>query len=148
MAHGDCPDEYPAGEPTRSADYGYTGQQPPTPWYQRPAALIGLGMLTAAVLALLVYAVVKFTSTDNTGPTTATTTTSTTESVAPAPVTTTVAPAPTTETVTETTTSTTTATPTTTTASPSVTTITETTTKRLWPTLPTFAPPTLYEPGQ
>jgi hypothetical protein len=35
---------------------------------------------------------------------------------------------------------------TTTSISTSVTTVTETTTKRLWPTIPTFAPPTLYQP--
>lgn len=181
MARQDNPDNYSENEPTQYADYGGSGGQayseytnagpghypapvpPPTPWFQRPAALVGLGVLTAAVLALLVYAMVKFTTSGDTKPAgTATTTTSSaapepttegaTQSAGPAPSTTTVAPPPTT--VTTTVTPTTTEAPSTTTetvppsTTTSVTTVTETTTKPFWPTLPfpTRPSPTLLEP--
>lgn len=187
------PGNYPDSEPTQYADYGGTsgeayseygaqgypdpvgfGGHPtpaPSPWFQRPAALVGLGVLTAVVLAFLVYAVVKFTGagtsdgpagTPNTVPPATTTTAGTTEQPnteqppAPAPTPTgqttaepspTAAPAPpptTTPTTAETPTPNPTPSPTVTT---SVTTVTETTTKRLFPTLPTrLVPPTLYEP--
>lgn len=181
-------DDYPDSDPTQYAGYrdpaagqayseygnqaygeptGYN-QYPPavpatTPWYQRPAALVGLGVLTAAVLALLVYAIVRFTTSGDSAPTGSTTTSATTSTTtadtttsAPPTTTQTAAPAPTTVTTTVTTatappTTTTTVAPTTTenpvtTTPPSVTTITETTTKPFWPTLPTLRPPTLYEP--
>ena len=38
----------------------YASPQPSRAWYQRPAALVGLGVLTAAMLALLIYAIVDF----------------------------------------------------------------------------------------
>lgn len=195
----DDPNNYSDSEPTQYAgygeyrgsesggeaysEYGTQGYQPPTgygqypvpqpphtPWFQRPAALVGLGVLTAALLALLVYAVVTFTNSGNTKPAgTATSSSATTpssaapapapesstQSVAPEPSTTTIAPPPTTVTTTVTPTTTeaptTTETPTpstTTSVTTSVTTVTETTTKPLWPTLPfpTRPSPTLYDP--
>lgn len=78
---GDYPqDDYPASDPTQYANYGGTGGAayseygpptgypgtagpteryldpvpPPTPWFQRPAALIGLGVLSAAGGSILV----------------------------------------------------------------------------------------------
>ena len=52
--------------------YGQPGadnQAPePSTWHRRPAVLIGLGVLTAVVLAFLVYAVVKFVGVDTPGP--------------------------------------------------------------------------------
>ncbi|MGV1087551.1 MAG: hypothetical protein ACOYBX_06180 [Mycobacterium sp.] len=196
-------DDYSESDPTQYANYGGTGgeayseydspaystgptgygQTPPPPrrpWHQKPAVLVALGVLSAAILALLVFAVVKFVGSDSSTPAGTTSTSSvTTSSAAPAPATTespsepsttqsaAPAPAPTTQTVTvsPTETPTTTVAPTTTTTaapvttttvaptpstttsiSTSVTTVTETTTKRLWPTIPTFAPPTLYQP--
>ncbi|MCW1959512.1 MAG: hypothetical protein KIH64_013420, partial [Mycobacterium sp.] len=91
MARNGHPDDYPENNPTQYADYGGTGAEayseygpptgytsptapvtgtghypetplPPTPWHQRPAVLIGFGVLTAVVLTLLVFAVVKFTN--------------------------------------------------------------------------------------
>lgn len=199
---GDYPqDDYPSSDPTQYANYGGTGgsayseygpptgypggagpaeRNPdpvssPTPWFQRPAALIGLGVLTAAVLALLVFAVVRFTNagTSQSPAVTSSSITATTssapssESAAPSTATETAAPAPSstaapppppttvTTTVTPTTTTaepTTTQTPTpstTTSISTSVTTITETTTKPVLPTIPwpTLPSPTLFEPG-
>jgi hypothetical protein len=192
----DDPDNYPESDPTQYANYGATGGEayseyghptgyspspitgrypdavpPPTPWYQRPAALVGLGALTAAVLALLVYAVVRYT-TAGTSQSPAVTSSSvttpsapTSESAAPpattaqtagpSPSTTAAPPPPTT--VTTTVTPTTTVAPTTseaptpsttTSITTSVTTVTETTTKPLWPTLPlpTRPAPTVLEP--
>lgn len=78
------PDD-PNNEPTQMAGYGYggngnygeqgyyseyrepTGRQPewsappppPTPWYLRPVALVGLGVLTALLIALLVWGMVR-----------------------------------------------------------------------------------------
>ena len=187
----DDPGDYPENEPTQYANYGGTGGQayseygpptgyqpaptgyveyqapptpPPAPWHQRPAVLVGLGVLTAALLALLVYAVVAFTNSSNSpapagtsssvpatsdGPSTpsaAATSTAPqpvpTEQSTAQPSTSTAAPP---STVTITTTAPTTTTPTTTEAptpstttsvSTSVTTVTETTTKHLFPTLP------------
>ncbi|ORW14800.1 hypothetical protein AWC18_20555 [Mycolicibacter nonchromogenicus] len=54
------------GEPAYSEYREATGQQPqwtepppPTPWYLRPAALVGLGVLTALLIALLVWGMVR-----------------------------------------------------------------------------------------
>jgi len=183
----DDPNNYPDSEPTQYANYGGTGgeayseyqqpdygasggfpfqggqypaPEPPTPWYRRPAALVGLGVLTALALTLLVYAVVKFTTSNGTGPAgTSTTpptspgeTTSAQQTVAPAPggttQTVTVSPTPTSaeETTTEAPETTTTEEPSTstsTTVSTSVSTVTETvtTTRRVLPTLPIFPRP-------
>ena len=135
----DDPDNYSDSDPTQYANYGGTGGEaysefdqpvafgpptgyatgpgqypgePPTPWHRKPAALVGLGVLTAAVLALLVYAIVKFTGNDATSPAGTSTTSSTTSGVEPSAS---VAPAPgeTTQTVTES--------PTTTSAAPTTT---------------------------
>ena len=198
---GDYPqDDYPASDPTQYANYGGTGGEayseygpptgypsptgrtarypdpvpPPTPWFQRPAALIGLGVLSAAMLALLVYAVVTFTNagtsqspavtsssitaTTSSAPTSEAVppSSTTTQTAAPGPSSTAAPPPPTTvtTTVTPTTTAepTTTQTPTpstTTTISTSVTTVTETTTKPVLPTIPwpTLPSPTLFEPA-
>lgn len=193
MARNGSPDDspYSDGDPTQYANYGgtsgaayseyyepgpgpYPGQypapEPPDPWYRRPAALVGLGALTAVLLALLVYAVVKFAGGDSSGPAGTSTTTSapatatTSAQVAPAPgpATETVTQSPATTAMTTTAAATTTETPTTTTTtapptstststtvSTSVSTVTETvtTTQRVLPTLPT--PPTLFpRPGQ
>ena len=198
---GDYPQgDYPASDPTQYANYGGTGGEayseygpptgypsptgrtarypdpvpPPTPWFQRPAALIGLGVLSAAMLALLVFAVVKFTNagtsqspavtsssitaTTSSAPTSEAVppSSTTTQTAAPEPSSTAAPPPPTTvtTTVTPTTTAepTTTQTPTpstTTTISTSVTTVTETTTKPVLPTIPwpTLPSPTLFEPA-
>lgn len=123
--------------------YGQPDYRQPAPaastWHRKPAVLIGLGVLTAVVLAFLVYAVVKFVGVDTSGPalvpgtsaTSAVTTTgadtgantgaSTATSSAPST-------AGTTETVTETQTPTTSAAPTTTAPPTSSSTVTSTTT--------------------
>ena len=196
----DDPDNYSESDPTQYANYGGTGGEayseygpptgytapgvpvastgrypatppPPAPWHQRPAVLVGLGVLTAAVLALLVYAVVKFTTagtsespavtsssvapTSSTAPAPAPATESSSSAPEPSTATQTVAPAPPPTTVTTTVTPTTSAAPTTTEApSPStttsvttsVTTVTETTTKPLFPNWPRPTRPTLLEP--
>ena len=196
----DDPDNYSESDPTQYANYGGTGGEayseygpptgytapgapvastgrypatppPPAPWHQRPAVLVGLGVLTAAVLALLVYAVVKFTTagtsespavtsssvapTSSTAPAPAPATESSSAAPEPSTATQTVAPAPPPTTVTTTVTPTTSAAPTTTEApSPStttsvttsVTTVTETTTKPLFPNWPRPTRPTLLEP--
>ena len=111
----DEPGNYSEGDPTQYANYGGTGgeayseygteygtqpgYQPPTgygqvpppvaqaSWFQRPAALVGLGVLTAALLALLIYAIVRFTGAGPSGPTvtpaSSATTSSATTSAAP-----------------------------------------------------------------
>ncbi|OYN81278.1 hypothetical protein [Mycolicibacterium sphagni] len=154
----------------QQADYaaptGYGGYPPPepTPWYRKPAALVGFGVLTAIVLALLVYAVVKFTGSNGSGPAGTSTTSPTTSTSAgtsaatsapgapQAPVTQTVtesptatseAPATTTTTeapVTTTTTEPSTSTSTSTSVSTSVSTVTQTVTTRERPTLPNLFP--------
>ena len=120
----DDPNNYSDSDPTQYANYGSTGgeayseyqqsgygpptgygQAPPpepTPWHRKPAALVGLGVLTAIVLALLVYAVVKFTGNSGSSPA-GTSTTSSTSSSAEATSSESVAPGPggTTQTVTE-----------------------------------------------
>ncbi len=106
----DDPSEAPTGQYNYS-DYGQpqtdTGS---TPWYRKPAALIGLGALAAILIALVIYGIVELThggsstspSTSSATPsavtTTPPTTTSfptsetTTEPVAPAPTTTLTSP--------------------------------------------------------
>lgn len=99
------PPQDPNSEPTQRADLGYGGHYgepgyyseqreptehqplwseptPPTPWYLRPVALIGLGVLTAILLALLVWGMVGLVHKEPA--TTAPTTTSTTPTTAPA----------------------------------------------------------------
>lgn len=97
----DDPSEAPTGQ------YGY-GEQPgepgpgSTPWHRKPAALIGLGVLVAGLLALVILGIIELTREDggSTPSSTSTTTpapvtTSSTEPAAPAP-TTSVSTAPTT----------------------------------------------------
>ncbi|KAA1430946.1 hypothetical protein [Mycolicibacter arupensis] len=95
----------PNSEPTQRADLGYggdygepdyysehrepTGHQPlwsdppaPTPWYLRPVALVGLGVLTAILIALLVWGMVGLVHKEPA--TTAPTTTSAPSTTAPA----------------------------------------------------------------
>ncbi|HET9876152.1 MAG TPA: hypothetical protein VFQ37_10350 [Mycobacterium sp.] len=139
----------PNNEPTRFASYGgssgrgyagpedyYSGssgqppgppEPPPTPWYLKPAALIGWGALSAILIALLVWGMVQLISNDSgrtksttssTATTTSTTTTTSASPIAPA-VTTTDTTSPTT---TEPSTTTTTTEPPTTTTEPSTTT--------------------------
>ena len=168
---GDSPD-YPGVEPTQYANYGGTGAAaysesadnandptggydpylsdlPRRAWFHKPAVLISLGVLTAAMLALLIYAIVDFTTAEKSRPaiTTVTSTatpqpsvttespSTTTMTVQPPVITTTQPPAP----------STTIA------VNPSVTTVTETTVERRFPRLaPRLNPPMSYEapPGQ
>lgn len=119
--------------------YGQSGYGQPAPaastWHRKPAVLIGLGVLTAVVLAFLVYAVVKFVGVDTSGPalvpgTSATSAVTTTGAGTGANTATSSAPstAGTTETVTETQTPTTSAAPTTTAPPTSSSTVTSTTT--------------------
>lgn len=183
MSRNGSPDD-PNNDPTQYANYGGSSSQaysdyshdepgygsPTQPgqfapaastWHRQPAVLIGLGILTAVVLAFLVYAVVKFVGggsgpagishppvTSSATPPGATTTgANTVTSTAPST-------AGTTETITETQTPTTSATPTTTTAPPtssstvtstttsvttSTSTVTVTTSRAPW-TLPTLFP--------
>ncbi|MFN8090260.1 MAG: hypothetical protein U0R81_15045 [Mycobacterium sp.] len=118
--------------------YGQLGadtQAAASTWHRKPAVLIGLGVLTAVVLAFLVYAVVKFVGVDTSGPavtpgTSATSSVTTTGADTGGNTATSIAPstAGTTETVTETQTPTTSAAPTTTAPPTSSSTITSTTT--------------------
>ena len=160
----DDPDDYPGVEETQYANYGGTDstaysesyEHLPEPsqrraWYQTPVGLISLGVVTAAMLALLVYAVIDFTTAERSRPT-VTTVTSTTTATPQSPVTT-ESPAPRPSTTTETyqppvTTAAEPPTPRpTSTANPSVTTVTETTIERRFPRLPNrLNPPPLYEP--
>ncbi|WP_245906685.1 hypothetical protein [Mycolicibacterium palauense] len=149
--------EYGAGGYGYPSDYPQPGGEPPTPWYQKPAALVGLGAVGVVVVALIIYAIVSLAggSSDTTDTTTTTpTTTEAGEAPAPVPgetqtVTETAPGSPTTSEAAPTTTTeaptTTTTEPTTTTPSPSVSTstVTETVTQsptRTWPTLPTLFP--------
>lgn len=154
----------PAGYGPPTTGHGPYAAPIPPAWYQRPVALVGLGALTAALLALLIYAIVKFTSAESHTETPVSSTTS----AAPGPNATnappvkepdyTVAPVPSaneapTATVTETTvapapTTTQAPAPTSTTVAPTVTTVTETTTKHLFPfPLPTRPRPQEPVPG-
>lgn len=117
MARNDDENNYSESDPTQYANYGGAGGEayseydsaaystgptgygqaplpPRKPWHQKPAVLVALGVLSATILALLVFAVVKFVGSDSSKPTPAGTTatssaTSSAESAAP---TTTVAP--------------------------------------------------------
>lgn len=176
MAHDGLPGGPPSGsgdfgvEPTQYANYGgadaspyseaaaysesdnqhpvdhYTSPQPTRSWYQRPAALVGLGVLTAAMLALLIYAVVDFTTAEKPRQTvttvTATATTQAPTSESPTTESPTIeSPRPTASTVQPPRPSTTI------TAGPSVTTVTETTIERRFPRWPDrLNPPPLYQP--
>jgi hypothetical protein len=102
------PPDDPSEAPTGQYDYSDSGQPDAgsSPWYRKPAALIGLGALAAILIALVIYGIVEMTrggsstspSTSSTTPsavsTTPPTTTSypssepTTEPIAPAPTTT------------------------------------------------------------
>lgn len=163
-------DQPPTGYPPQPGYGGYPAPEPPAPtWHHRPAVLIGLGVLTAALLALLFYAIVNFTNAGSSGTPAVTSTSTTATSSAPVtseappppgPASQSEAPSRSSEapaTVTTTVTPTTTAAPTTseapspttvTSVTTSVTTVTETTTKPLWPTFPKPTPrsPTLMEP--
>ena len=158
----DDPDDYPGVEETQYANYGGTDstaysesyEHLPEPsqrraWYQTPVGLISLGVVTAAMLALLVYAVIDFTTAERSRPTVTTVTSTatpqspvTTESPTPRPSTTTETYQPPVTTAAE---------PPvprpTSTANPSGTTVTETTVERRFPRLPNrLNPPPLYEP--
>ncbi|MGA8547290.1 MAG: hypothetical protein WB785_18815 [Mycobacterium sp.] len=99
------PPDDPSEAPTGQYDYSDYGPAPgSTPWYRRRAALIGLGVLAAILIALMIYGIVELTRSDSstspsTSPTTSavTTTPSTTTSL-PSSQTTTepLVPAPTT----------------------------------------------------
>ena len=160
----DDPDDYPGVEETQYANYGGTDstaysesyEHLPEPsqrraWYQTPVGLISLGIVTAAMLALLVYAVIDFTTAERSRPT-VTTVTSTTTATPQSPVTTeSPTPRPSTTSETYQPPVTTAAEPPaprpTSTANPSVTTVTETTIERRFPRLPNrLNPPPLYEP--
>ncbi|BBZ25434.1 hypothetical protein [Mycolicibacter hiberniae] len=100
-----APDD-PHHEPTQMADYSGNGHYggysepaydsqyrqrdrstPPTPWYQRPVALVGLGALTAILITLLVWSMVRLVhrQSDPGAPATPTTTAPAGERSAPAP---------------------------------------------------------------
>ncbi|WP_099288215.1 oligopeptide transporter substrate-binding protein, partial [Mycobacterium persicum] len=111
MARYDPPD-YGADDPTVFGNYGYGdgpggyGQQPqptpPTPGWRKPLALVGWGVLIAALIALIVYGIIQLAHGRPTPASVTTTVTTTT------PPTTTTAPTTTTRTTTTTTTTTTT----------------------------------------
>jgi len=171
-------DDYPGVEPTQYANYGgteaaaysepadhashalggydpYLSDLPRRAWHHKPAVLIGLGVLTAAMLALLIYAIVDFTTAEKSRPGVTTVTSTATLG----PPTTTASPVTTTPNTSTTTMTvqppviTTTQEPvppppiTTTSVNPSVATVTETTIERRFPRLPNrLNPPTLYVP--
>lgn len=128
QAYSDYPHDEPGfGPPIHSSQ----AHPHPSTWHRQPAVLIGLGILTAVVLAFLVYAVVKFVGGDASGPAGISTTPATSSAATSgANTATTTAPstAGTTETVTETQAPTTSEAPTTTTAPPTSSTVTSTTT--------------------
>jgi len=65
QAYSDYPHDEPGyGSPTQPDQ----AQPQASTWHRQPAVLIGLGVLTAVVLAFLVYAVVKFVGGDASGP--------------------------------------------------------------------------------
>ncbi len=80
-------DQPPTGSYPPPTGHGQYPAAPAAPiWHQRPAVLIALGALTAALLALLIYAIVSFTNAGSTSTTPAVTSTSgaATTSAAPA----------------------------------------------------------------
>jgi hypothetical protein len=120
------------------SDYQQTGYEPqtgygdhpppePTPWYRKPVALVGLGVLTAVIMAFLVYAVVKFTGSGGSSPAGTTTTSPSTSTTAATSASVAPEPGGTTQTVTQSPTATTPTSeaPTTTTTESPVTTTTE-----------------------
>jgi hypothetical protein len=180
VAHDGSPDDspdgsedYPGVEPTQYANYGgteaaaysesadqannpdggydpYFSDLPRRAWYHKPAVLIGLGVLTAAMLALLIYAIVDFTTAEKSRPA-VTTVTSTATPQPPATTASPSTPAPSTTTLTVQPPVITTTQPpapsTTIAVNPTVTTVTETTIERRFPRLaPRLNPPPLYEP--
>ena len=83
----DDPSEAPTGK------YGY-GQQPggpgpaATPWHRKPAAVVGLGVLVAVLLALVILGIVELTREGGSSPSSTSATTpapATTSSTAPTP---------------------------------------------------------------
>lgn len=91
------PPDDPSEAPTGYIDYGDYGQQEPepgSPWYRKPAVLLGLGLLAAILVALAIYVIADLTkggggsTPTSTSPTTSTGVATTTEPVAPAPTTT------------------------------------------------------------
>ncbi|MEZ0364158.1 oligopeptide transporter substrate-binding protein [Mycobacterium sp. pUA109] len=135
------PPDDPSNEPTRYANYGIGPEEqygygtpaddyrapraeppaevPRTPWYLKPAVLMGWGVLVTLLLGAVVWGIVQLMSRDtggSTSTTTSSTTTTTTSSTAPTSTTAPAAPAPTTTTTTTTTTEPTTTTDTTTTS--------------------------------
>ena len=167
QAYSELPEEQTAytqpdyGYPTdygHPADYGHApAPEPATPWYRKPAPLVGLGALAAVILVLAVYAVVQLAGgSSSTTPTTTTAPNEPSASVAPGPApdgtqtvtespSATEAPAETTEapsTTSEPATETTTAPP-----SVSTSTVTETQTVRPTRTFPTQLPTFFPRPG-
>ena len=154
----DGPDDEAGADATQYANYGGAStaayseshDQSPAPqpraWYHNPAALVGLGVLTVAVLALFIYAVVDLTTAEKSRPTV---TTVTSTAALPSPT----AESPAATTSVQTTEVTTAPQQTTveqpqpiTTVSPAAPTVTETVERR-FPRLPhRVNPPTLYEP--
>ncbi|MGB3285773.1 hypothetical protein [Mycolicibacter algericus] len=167
------PDD-PNDEPTRMADYDYRGadrydepagyyseyrdptgsqpgwseppEPPPAPWYLRPLALIGWGVLTALLIATLVWSMVRLVNKDSGDTTPATTSVTSTvappgESTAPNPV----APAPPGQEDAPPPATTATEPPATTTTEPTTTTTT-TTTEPTTTTAPTTTAPTTTQP--
>ena len=91
----DDPSEAPTGQYNYS-DYGDGYQQPEpgsTPWHRKPAALIGLGVLAAILVALVIWGILELT---HGGGSTSPSTTSAVTTTPPSPSTAPVAPAPTT----------------------------------------------------
>ena len=155
----DGPDDEAGADATQYANYGGAStaayseshDQSPAPqpraWYHNPAALVGLGVLTVAVLALFIYAVVDLTTAEKSRPT-VTTVTSTAALPSPTaepPAATTSVPTTEVTTVPQQTTTVEQPAPTIT-VSPAAPTVTETVERR-FPRLPNRVnPPTLYEP--
>ena len=130
-----------------SESYEQSSASQPRAWYHNPAALVGLGVLTAAVLALFIYAVVDLTTAEKSRPT-VTTVTSTAALPSPTaepPAATTSVPTTEVTTVPQQTTTVEQPAPTIT-VSPAAPTVTETIERR-FPRLPNRVhPPPLYEP--
>lgn len=75
-------------EPAYESQYRQRDRStPPTPWYQRPVALVGLGALTAILITLLVWSMVRLVhrQSEPGAPATPTTTAPAGERSAPAP---------------------------------------------------------------
>ena len=130
-----------------SESYEQSSVSQPRAWYHNPAALVGLGVLTAAVLALFISAVVDLTTAEKSRPT-VTTVTSTAALPSPTaepPAATTSLPTTEVTTVPQQTTTVEQPAPTIT-VSPAAPTVTETIERR-FPRLPNRVhPPPLYEP--